>query len=92
MSKIFVAALCLSAGTLGGVLSHYMFPPAAYAAQDSGSKEIRAQQFVVVNEKGVPMGLFGLDPKGLPVLRLVDENGRVLWTAPARAFRGPDAR
>jgi hypothetical protein len=78
-------ALSLAAGLLGGVASRYLAPDLVHAqAQTLPPKEIRAQSFVLVNDKGVPFGLFGFSPRGAPVITLVDERGRVIWS------NGPD--
>ena len=69
------------AGFVGGVVSHYV-SPTPVQAQAQAPKEIKAQNFVVVDAKGTPFGLFGFDPEGKPIIKLIDENGKAVWTAP----------
>jgi hypothetical protein len=72
----------LAAGLLGGLLSRYIAPSPVHAqAQIPAPKEIRAQSFVLVNAQGVALGLMGFDPQGRPVIKLVDEGGRPVWSA-----------
>jgi hypothetical protein len=82
MNRTLTLTLALAAGMLGGLFSHYLEPMPVYAqAQTPVPKEIRAQNFVLVNAQGVEVGLMGFNPQGRPVIKLVDEHGRTLWTA-----------
>ena len=76
--------LALAAGLLGGLLSRYMNPIPAYAQTQSAPKEIRAQSFVLINEQGTPLGLLGFDPNGVPIIKLLDERGRTIWSTQPR--------
>ncbi|HEY7389075.1 MAG TPA: hypothetical protein VH640_11245 [Bryobacteraceae bacterium] len=74
------AAIALGAGFVGGAVSsglHTVF------AQQRAT-EITAERFVVVDSKAVKRGELGVDLQGRVVLNLYSENGRVLWSAPAR--------
>jgi hypothetical protein len=52
--------LSLTAGLLGGVLSHYVSPESVHAQLKAAfPKEIAAQSFVLVNERGASFGTFG---------------------------------
>jgi hypothetical protein len=51
-----------------------------FAQVQKASKEIQAQNFVLVNAQGRPMGLFGFNPQGKPIIRILDDQGRVVWT------------
>ena len=76
--------LALAAGLLGGVLSHYLIPTPVFAqAQAPAPREIRAQSFVLVNKQGTPLGLMGFDSNGTPVITLLDENMRTVWSTKA---------
>jgi hypothetical protein len=82
MNRTLTLAMALAAGLLGGLLSRYLAPVPVHAqAQAPAPKEIRAQNFVLVNSQGVEVGLMGFDPQGRPVIKLVDEGGRTLWSA-----------
>jgi hypothetical protein len=74
--------LALAAGLLGGLLSRYLAPKSVHAqAQTPTPKEIRSQNFVLINAQAVEVGLMGFSPQGRPVIKLVDERGRTLWSA-----------
>ena len=80
MSTKSTLAVALAAGFLGGALSRYLVPPTIYAqAQAPPLKEIRAQQYILENDAGVPKGIFGFD-NGIPAIEVIDSNGRV-WSA-----------
>ena len=82
MNRKLNLILALAAGLLGGLLSRYVAPMPVHAqAQTAAPKEIRAQSFVLVNAQGVALGLMGFDPQGRPVIKLVDERGRTLFSA-----------
>jgi hypothetical protein len=81
MAQTPIIAVAFAAGLCGGMLSRYI-SPASVQAQTQAPKEVRAQSFVVVNGSGTAFGLFGLDPDGNPVLKLIDEKGKPVWTAP----------
>jgi hypothetical protein len=75
--------LALAAGLLGGLISRYINPIPAYAQTQTTPKAIRAQSFVLVDEQGMAFGLLGFTPKGAPIITLLDERGRTVWsTAP----------
>jgi hypothetical protein len=83
--------LALAAGLLGGLLSRHLAPTSVYAqAQTPAPKEIRAQSFVLVDAQGIALGLMGFDPQGRPVIKLVDERGRTLWSA-GQVYKLPPA-
>jgi len=77
MNKL-TTALAFLAGILGGIASRYVSPPSVHA--ESHPKELRAQNFVLVNERGSTLGIFS-EEAGRPVLRLFDANGREIWSA-----------
>jgi hypothetical protein len=37
---------------------------------------------VLVNAQGQAFGLFGFDPKGNAIIKILDERGRTLWNTP----------
>ena len=84
MNRKMNFTLALLAGLLGGVLSRYLIPTPVFAqAQAPAPKEIRAQSFVLVNKQGAALGLMAVDSNGTPVITLVDENGRTIWSTKA---------
>jgi hypothetical protein len=76
--------LSIAAGLLGGVFSHYVWTqPVQAQNQAPAPKEMRAQSFVVVNDKGEIQGVltFG-EPKGdRTSIKLYDGKGREIFTA-----------
>lgn len=78
-------ALSLAAGLLGGMLTHYV--PAVVHAQAPPSvpQALYAQRFVLVNNKNVPLGVFGIDADGSASITLLDPSGRVLWKENGKA-------
>jgi hypothetical protein len=90
MNRILTLALALSAGLIGGLLSRYIAPESVHAqAQTIAPKEIRAQSFVLVDEKGVPRGIFAIEQTGFPTLEASAQDGHVYtlthqvsWTRP----------
>ena len=86
MNRKLNLSLAFAAGLLGGMLSRYLTPmPVLAQVQASAPKEIRAQSFVVVNQSGLPLGEFSIDPDGLANIRLYDDKGqaggKVIWRA-----------
>ncbi len=82
MNRTLTLTLALAAGLFGGMLSRYLAPIPVHAqAQTPAPKEIRAQNFVLVNPQGIEVGLMGIGPQGRPVIKLVDDQGRTLWSA-----------
>jgi|HubBroStandDraft_1064217.scaffolds.fasta_scaffold40919_2 hypothetical protein len=79
-------ALTLSAGLLGGLLSRYIAPPAVLA-QAGPQKELRAQSFVLVDEKNNVVGIFKPSESQnggfgtTPTVVLMDRSGREIWRA-----------
>ena len=81
MNRKFNLTLALIAGLVGGFASRYLTPTSVFAqAQAPIPKEIKAQKFVIVNEDGKPLGVFGFDRNGTPMVKLTDENGRTIWS------------
>ena len=81
MNRTLTLTLALAAGLCGGLLSRYVAPAAVHAqAQTPAPKEIRAQSFVLVNAQGTAFGLMGFDPRGNPIIKLLDERGRTFWS------------
>jgi hypothetical protein len=76
--------LSIAAGLLGGVFSHYIWTqPVQAQNQPTVTKEVRAQSFVVVNEKGDVQGVltFGEPKNGRTSVKLFDANGREIFSA-----------
>jgi hypothetical protein len=67
MTNKLSVALALAAGLLGGLLTRYVAPPAAFAQnQASVSKEIRAQSFTLVDSSDRVVGTFTSESAGPP--------------------------
>jgi hypothetical protein len=74
-------ALSLAAGILGGLISHQLSTPLVHAqAQPAAPKEIRAERFVLVNERGAVLGTL-TEEAGRPSLKLFAADGREIWSA-----------
>jgi hypothetical protein len=90
MKTKYLVLLAVFAGFAGGFASHYIGPQHSYAqveasAQPPGNMlpqasplpEIRGQKFVLVDDKGVARGVFGIENNGVPVLEITDSKHRV---------------
>jgi len=82
MSKRNIA-LSFMAGLLGGVVSHYFPAQPVQAQASSASRELRAERFLLINEKGVVLGSLS-DEGDRPALRLFDSRGSEIWSAGGR--------
>ena len=80
--------LSIAAGLLGGLISHFawMQPVRAQSQMMLAPAEIRAQNFVLVDSKGVIQGIFSVDePKNGPAgIKLLNGQGHEIWRAPGR--------
>jgi hypothetical protein len=80
MSNKTTITLALTAGFIGGIASQRIMPKAVYAQTQTPALEIRAQSFVVVDQKGVPRGAFGIDRQnGWPTVEITDPKGHAYW-------------
>jgi len=83
--RTLTLALALGAGLFGGMLSRNVTPATVLAqGQPATPKDIRAQRFTLVNERGIVLGVFGLDSSkegSNPALRLFDESGHEVFRA-----------
>jgi hypothetical protein len=80
MSTKSSLALALAAGFIGGVVSHYLVPvPVQAQAQTAIPAEIRAQEFVLVDNTGAVKGAFGFEG-GAPTIEAMDIKGHVYFT------------
>ena len=81
MNRNLNIGLSLAAGLLGGILSQYVSGKSVFAqTQVVPPKEISAQSFILVNDKGSPFGVFGFDADGSAIIRLQDRSGKVIWS------------
>jgi len=82
--------LSIAAGLLGGICSHFFLAPPVHAQSEAPlSKEVRAQSFVLVNDKGVVLGTFCSGSKDRPIIRLFDADGREIWSAGGLSIARP---
>ena len=99
MKKTLIVSLALGAGLLGGLLTRYIAPPAAFAQNQAPiTKEIRAQSFTLVDSSDHTLGVFTAEPVskainpypgGLTPMRIVlrDSKGREIWSAGGSGIR-----
>ena len=89
MNNKFQLVLAITAGFLGGALSHYISPLARTP------KELRAQSFVLVNDEGNPVSTFafeGSKAEGTSGVKVIDQNGREILNVGSRSYRPPAAK
>lgn len=78
MRTTLTIALALAAGYLGGIASHHSFPAEVYAQVPAPPPaEIRAQKFVLVDQRGITRGVFGIEANGSPAIEIKSDKGRV---------------
>ena len=100
MNNKLSVAIALVAGLLGGLLTRFIAPSAAFAQdQTPVTKEIRAQRFTLVDASDRTLGTFTSAPDpgwlgspnpGRPApVRIVlrDSNGREIWSAGGSGIR-----
>jgi len=85
MNRKLNLSLALAAGLLGGVLSRYI-APLPVLAQAGPPKELRAQSFVLVDDKNNVVGTFtastpGPKPVQNQTVVLLDRNDKEIWRA-----------
>jgi hypothetical protein len=89
MKKLNVG-LSLAAGLLGGLLSHYASTPSVHAQSLAPvPKEVRAQSFVLIDDRGVVQGIFSVDEskQGPAGIKLLDARGHEIWRAGGNGLR-----
>ena len=93
--KALYLTLALAASLAGGLMSHYIWPPAVQAQpRPETPREIRAQSFILEDANGKTLGIFspetqrgGTPGRGLSgSIRLFDERGREIWRSPTRGI------
>jgi hypothetical protein len=103
MNKTLTVALALAAGLIGGLLTRYIAPPAAFAQTQAPvttpvTTEIRAQSFTLVDSSDHTLGVFRAEPASKAInpnlgghtpMRIVlrDSNGREIWSAGGSGIR-----
>jgi hypothetical protein len=87
MNRNLNLPLALAAGLLGGILSRYV-APLPVLAQAGPPKEIRAQNFVVVDDKDNVIGTFTASPPTAPgkpiqnqTVILMNRDNKEIWRA-----------
>ena len=80
MNQKLGIGLSVCAGTLGGMLSHFVVPNSASGqVLRSAPKQITAESFVLVDLNGRVSGTFGFDKAANPSITLLDKSGNVVW-------------
>jgi hypothetical protein len=82
-SRLLNISLAATAGLAGGFVPHFLLaePTCAQAViVPEQEKELRAQQFSVVNEQGRIVGILGVTHDGKAEIVLYDANGRTIWS------------
>ena len=87
--------VALVAGLAGGVISRYISPAPVLAQQaQAAPAELRAQRFALVNPEGAVVATFAVDqPRfdpsspSTPSIRLLDSNGKEIWSAGGNPMR-----
>ena len=95
MKKHLNVALALVAGLVGGVISRYIAPPAVMAQNATPvTKEIRAENFVIVDVAGKTIATFAFGrgtnaghPSAGGIVVLRDSDGHEIWSAGGTQFR-----
>jgi len=77
--------LALLGGIVGGTLTRYITPPSAFA-QNTATKEIRAQSVTLVDFLNRTVGTFTVAPVGRRIV-LQDSQGLEIWSAGGSNFR-----
>ena len=94
MKRTLNIALSLAAGLFGGLVSTHFAPRLVHAqTAASAPKVVVAQNFVLVNERGVKLGEITVDPDGKPNIRLFEERQSpggqrttLIWKARGEVF------
>jgi hypothetical protein len=86
----------LAAGLSGGVLSRYIVPVTVFAQTPAPApREIRAQSFIVVDDKSNVVGTFKRSvpkPGETPTVVLLDQDGMEVWRGSGAAIRPASQR
>jgi hypothetical protein len=80
MNRTLPLSFALAAGLLGGLLSRYI-TPLPVLAQSGSPKGIKAQSFVLVDDRDNIVGTFKPSADRIPTVVLLDRNGREIWRA-----------
>jgi hypothetical protein len=89
MTRKLNVGLSLAAGLFGGLLSHYVTPPPVHAQAEVVPQEVKAHNFLLVNDAGKTTGVFGIDPDGNAQVTLLDKAGKVIWSSRGNATLKP---
>jgi hypothetical protein len=100
MNTRLILTIALLSGLVGGLVSHYAFPVAAFAQQTPSPtapvpNEIRAQSFVIVDAQNNAIGTIAasnrfvqLTPRGQePTIVILDRQGHEVWRATGATIR-----
>ena len=71
--------LCLAAGIVGGVVSHFAWVAPVHAQAFRIPQEVRAQEFVLVDEKDKTYATLAVtETRGKEVFEIIGKDGEVL--------------
>jgi hypothetical protein len=74
--------LCLAAGIIGGVVSHYAWAPSVSAQIVGQPRQVRAQEFVITDEHNqTEATLTVTEVRGREVFEILGNDGQVIWSA-----------
>jgi hypothetical protein len=74
--------LCLGAGFIGGLISHYAWIPSVNAQIVGQPRQVRAQEFVITDEHNrTEMTLAVTEVRGREVFEILGNNGQLIWSA-----------
>ena len=77
MNIRFTIALAVAARFLGGLAARCFKSAPGHAQAQAVLPEIRAHKFILVDEVGVPRGVFGIEENGTPLIEIEDSKGHV---------------
>ncbi len=74
--------LCLAAGLIGGIVSHYAWAqPLEAQVFTRAPRQVRAQSFVLENAQGqTEATILTTKYRGRDIVEIVGEDGRILWS------------
>ena len=80
MNNTLRITVAFVAGLVGALFAHYVVLPVAFAQNQSSPKELRSQNFTLLDSSDHAVGTFTYDRRRR-VIVLKDSEGRELWSA-----------